>query len=160
MTKTTKSGSNNKGRDTKTGRFQPGNTAGLKHGAWSLTTTGKIPSVRGMREIKQDLETLRTELERITPRLTIQKKLLINQIIRCEGQIRLIELFFRRCGIMRPDRWRRGVLEAHPVYQDYRSFLHSQRNALTALGIEPGEVEEVLTPYQIIQKEDQKRASS
>lgn len=156
MTKTTKSGSNNKGRDSQ-GKFLSGNTAGLKHGAWSLTSKGRIPSVRGMREIKQDLQKLQTELERITPRLTIQKKLLINQIIRCEGQIRLIELFFRRCGIMRPDRWRRGVLESHPIMGTYLSFLHSQRNALTSLGIEPGAVEEILTPFEII--EEQKRAS-
>ena len=158
MTQTTKRG-NNKGRDSQ-GKFLSGNTAGLKHGAWSLTTTGKIPSVRGRREIQRDLQEIRTELERVTPRLTVQKKLLINQIIRSEGQIRLIELYFKRCGIMRPDRWRRGVLEPHPVTQTYLSFLHSQRNALMSLGIEPGEVEEILTPYQIIEKEEQKRASS
>lgn len=149
---------NNKGRDAQ-GKFLSGNTAGLKHGAWSLTATGRIPSVRGMREIQRGLETLRRELERITPRLTAQKKLLINQILRCERLLKLTELYFKRCGIMRPDRWRRSTLEAHPVMSTYLSLLNSQRNAILTLGIEPEQIEEVLTPYQIVEKE-QKRASS
>ena len=151
---------NNRGRDTKTGRFQPGNTASIKHGCWSLTSRGKIPSIRGMRSLKQDLEAIRTELVEITPRMTPGKRLLIGQIIRSEAQIRLIELFFRKAGIMRPDKWRRGILESHPVLQDYRSFLHTQRSAVQALGIEPTQMEEVLSPFQIIEKEENKGASS
>ena len=150
----------NTGRDTKTGRFQPGNKASIKHGCWSLTATGKIPSIRGLRQIRQDLERIRLELERGTPSLTLQKKLLIGQVVRTEGQLRMIELYFKRSGLMRPDKWRRGVLEPHPIMATYQSFLNSQRNALMSLGLEPAETEKILTPFEIVAGDKQERASS
>jgi len=140
-------------RDRK-GRFSLGNQAALKHGAWSLAG-GRIPSVRGIRKLREELEGIRMRLEEITPGLNVKKQLLISQIVRTEGQIRLIEMYLRKAGIVRPDKWRRGILDLQPsLSNSYLSFLNSQRLAILALGLDHERTSEILAPYEIIEKEN------
>jgi hypothetical protein len=90
------------------GRFLPGNQAAVKHGAWSLAQSGKVPSVRGVRALRKDLDRIRSDLEEITPRINVKKSLIISQIVRTEGMIRLIEVYLKKTGILRSDKFKRG----------------------------------------------------
>lgn len=135
------------------GRFLPGNQTAVKHGAWSLKS-GKIPSVRGVRQLKRDLQQIREELEKITPGLDAKKSLLISQVVRTEAQIRLIEMYLKKAGILRPDKWRRGIVDLQPsLSNSYLAFLNTQRHAIMALGLDQDRAAEVLAPYEIIEEE-------
>jgi len=145
-------------RDRK-GRFLLGNQAALKHGAWSLAKA-RIPSVRGVRKLNKELEGIRESLEKLTPQLNVKKQLLISQIVRTEGQIRLIEMYLRKAGILRPDKLRRGILDLQPsLANSYLAFLNVQRHAIMALGLDNDKASEILAPYEIVeeQKDDNNR---
>ncbi len=110
-------------RDPRTGKFLPGNRCAERHGAFSVVR-GKVPRIRGIRQLKRELEELRKRLEENIKDMNPKKELLVNQIVRTETQIRLIELFLRKHGILRPDKYRKGILELHPsLASSYLSFL-------------------------------------
>lgn len=139
------------------GQFKAGNLAALKHGAFSLRQTGRVPSVRGVRQLRQRLNRLRDDIQAITPGMNPKKALLIEQIIRCEGQISLIEMYLRKAGIVRPDRWRRAIVDLQPsLANSYLAFLNTQRHAILALGLDEDQAKEVLTPFQIVEQEKEK----
>lgn len=128
-------------RDPRTGQFATGNQAALRHGAFSIRT----PRIRGIRKLRRELEALKKQLEKSVCEITPQKGLLINQVIRTETQLRLIELFLRKHGIFRPDRLRKGNLELHPALANsYLSFLNTQKSALMSLGIDKEKAEETI----------------
>ena len=131
-------------RDPRTGKFLPGNRYAERHGAFSIVS-GKVPRIRGIRQLKRELEELRKRLEENIQDLNPKKELLVNQVIRTETQIRLIELFLRKHGILRPDKYRKGILELHPsLASSYLSFLNVQKNALLNLGIDEVKAAEIL----------------
>ena len=144
-------------RDGK-GRFLPGNKNSMKHGAWLLKVkaTGAVPSLRGAKFIRADLARIRGELEAaMGARLTIQRQLLISQICRTEAQLRLIELYLHKSGIIRSDRAKEGIIDLQPCLStSYISFLNTQRVAIVALGLEVEKVEAILTPYEVVEREN------
>jgi hypothetical protein len=122
----------NQDKDTKSGRFLPGNTLAFKHGAYSLRQF-RLP-VRGVRALERHLAGLRAELETETER-TAKNALLIAQVIRAEEKLSLIDMWIKRSGIIRLSRALKGVIELQPaVTQAYTSMLNVQRLALQALG--------------------------
>lgn len=119
-------------QDPNTGRFVAGNAAARTHGAFSA----RIPKIRGIKKLKKELGKLRAQLEANVPELNAQKLLLIDQIIRSETQLRLIEYYLGKHGILRPDSFRKNTLELHPALANsYLSFLNAQKQALVSLGI-------------------------
>lgn len=128
-------------QDPRTGRFIVGNSAARTHGAFS----SRIPKIRGIKRLKRELGQLRKELEANTLEITPQKTLLIDQIIRSETQLRLIEYYLGKHGILRPDRFRTGNLELHPALANsYLSFLNAQKSALVSLGIDNKKAEGII----------------
>ena len=139
-------------RDEK-GKFVKGNHAAVKHGGHAFLITGKVPSVRGARALKNELTRIRKELEAGTPALDVKKELLINQVINSLGFMKLFEMYCRKAGILNPKKWRQRILEYQPAFQTYLSMMNAQRSALQALGLDEKGAEEILTPYEIIQNE-------
>ena len=88
------------------------------------------------------------------PRLTIQRQLLISQVCRCEAQIRLIESYLHKSGIVRGDQLAKHIVELQPCLStSYISFMNTQRVAIMALGLEVEKAEAILTPYEVVEKE-------
>jgi predicted DNA-binding protein YlxM (UPF0122 family) len=136
------------------GRFLPGNQAAVKHGAWSLARSSKVPSVRGVRSLRKDLERIKCDLEEITPRINVKKSLIISQIVRTEGMIRLIEMYLKKTGILKPDKFRSGILDLQPsLSKSYLALLNTQRQAILSLSLDEQKADEILAPYEIVGKE-------
>lgn len=128
-------------RDPKSGKFISGNRASVRHGVFSA----RVPKIRGIKRLNRELEKLRDELESNVPEITPQKALLISQVVRSELQIRLIEIYTGKYGVLKPDQFRKNCLELHPALANsYLSFLNSQRAALQALGIGKEEAKDVI----------------
>lgn len=142
-------------RDPESGQVLKKNSLALKHGAHSFLKTGRVPSIRGKRRIQKQLNEMRSALKEVVSNSEDpRKQVLIGQIIRAEGFLVLIEEYCKRAGILRPDKWRRGIAELHPVLgSSVISFMNSQRAAILALGMEPKEVQPVLAPFEIVDKE-------
>lgn len=142
------------GRD-KRGRFAPGNQAARKHGAYSYWVAKRVPKIRGIRKIQKNLDRMRKELESAIPEMTVQKQILVDQVMKTHGFIVLFELYARRMGLFDPESGKKGRLDFMPGFKVYLSMLNSQRNALTMLGIDVQNQERILTPLEITQKESE-----
>lgn len=143
-----------KDKDSKTGRFLEKNKSAVRHGGHSFAATGKVPSVRGVRQLKKDLERIRADLEVATPKLNIKKTLVISQIVRTEGMIRLIEIYLKKSGIVKPGKLRAGIIELQPALATtYLALMNSQRCALALLGLNEQKLEEIKAPYEIVEGE-------
>jgi len=143
-------------RDSKTGQFGKGNQAALKSGSYSFKLTGKVPSVRGARRLMRELQEAKKAIEAITPCMNIKKGLLIDQVIKAQGFMRLFEMYCRNHGILNPRLYQRKVLDFQPGFRTYLSFAGLQHKALMALGLDINEAERLLTPAEqteIIRKE-------
>jgi len=140
-------------RDSKTGKFLGGNQAAVKHSGHAFLVTGRVPSVRGARALKKELARIRRELEGCFPKLDVKKSLLVNQVVRAEGFCSLFEAYCKRAGIIEPHSARKKVLAFQPGFQTYLSLLNLQRNAIHSLGLDEKKSEEILTPFEIIEKE-------
>lgn len=146
-------------RDPKTGRFRKGNVAAVKHGAYAIARAkGSIPSVRGVRALARYLDHAKGELEKLVTDLNIKEELYISHVIRTEEKMRLIDMWVRKVGILRPDKARRGVLELHPALsQSYLSYMNSQRLALQALNIPKEKAAKALNPKKYLDIFDGKK---
>ena len=142
-------------RDEK-GKFLAGNKSAVKHGCYSFKVDGKVPSVRGARKLKQELNRIREELEASVTKLSIKEELLINQVISAVGFCSLFEAFCVKAGILNPRKWRNKTVEFQPGFQTYLSMMNSQRSALMALGLDE-KAEEVLTTLEYIKQYDEKK---
>lgn len=147
----------NSGRN-KRGQFVKGNpyssTANLKSGVYSklFNVTGKVPSVRGSRQLLKDMDQLEKTLEEITPEINAKKVLLIRQIVRTETLTRLIELYMKSHGILQPFKSRRSILELQPAIAGaYLSLITQQRNSIMALGLDPKKADAALAPYELLE---------
>jgi len=151
--------SESKGRNPR-GQFTKGNvqaqTAALKHGIHSklFNITGRVPSLRGARQLKKDMEQLTATLEEITPEINAKKVLLIKQIVRTETLLRLIELYMKEHGILQPFKAKKYIMELQPAMSGtYLSLLTQQRNSIMALGLDPKQVETIKAPFEIVEAE-------
>lgn len=134
----------NDGRDPRTGRFVGGNAFARKTGMHQYLAKGKLPSIRGKRALKKHLQEIQVELESNTPNLNIKRRILVSQIVRTETILKLIETFVKAHGVLRPDKYKNGLLELHPsLATSYLSFLTAQKNAIVALGLDEGQAEKL-----------------
>jgi hypothetical protein len=149
-------------KDPVTGRFLSGNkrTPGnLKHGVGVFLGTGKLPSVRGKRLLNKWLRQLEKDLRAaLGGSPTPQQGVLIRQILRSEGVLRLIEMWLQRVPAISPKGWKRGSLELQPcLSQSYGYFLNVQRQATIALGLGQ-KAEDVLTLDRYVAAKDAEKA--
>lgn len=126
------------------GKFLPGHSVSLKHGLYAYQARGELPTIPGKRQIQRRLDDLKDGLMKAVPDSEDpRRQVLIGQIVKLEGLLILIEEYLKRAGLLRSDRWRRGIAEIHPVGQQFVSFLNAQRDAIRALGLdrkpEPGQ---------------------
>jgi hypothetical protein len=142
-----------KQRDQRTGEFLPGNQVATKHGGHAFLITGKVPSVRGARVLKRVLTRIRKELEDMTPDLNVKKRLLIDQIVSATGFMKLFEMYVRKVGIPRPDQWKKRIFDVQPAFSFYLSLMNRQLQAVQALGVNKEKADEILAPYEIVERE-------
>jgi len=141
-------------RDPESGKVLPKNQLALRHGLWLYKRTGKLPRIRGARALKQELVKLRQELEAVTPEMNAKKALVINQVVSSAGFMRLFELYVKKVGLPRADQWKKRVLDFQPGFAFYLSMARLQLSALQLLGLNKEQAEAILTPYQIVEKEE------
>jgi hypothetical protein len=149
--------SKQKGRDPKTGRFLPGNQCAERHGYYSLAK-GRVPQIPGIRAIRKDLQRIGKELEAMTPNPDVRTKLLVGQVVKTAGMILLLERYMRKAGILAPQKWRKGIVEAQPAMKIYLQILDGQRRALAMLNVDGRQVEKILTPLEIVQEEEKEKS--
>lgn len=142
-------------RDSK-GRFVEGNVAARKHGAYSLARTKNVPSIRGVKALARYLDRIKSELEGTTQDINVKKELLINQIVRTEEKMRLMDMWIKRTSLLRPDKARRGLLDLQPCLYSYLAFMNTQRQALMALGLNKEKIDQIKAPYEILKDEEGK----
>ena len=142
------------GRNEK-GQFAKGNKAAVRHGAYGYLATSKLPRIRGIWKVQKNLDRLRKELENSVPEMTVQKHILVDQVMKCQGFTLLFELYCKKFGLFDPQSARKGRLDFMPAMKVYLTMLNSQRNALTMLGINGQTQERILTPLEITQKESE-----
>lgn len=132
-------------KDPVTGRFLPGNKASQKTGVNPFLQTGKLPSVRGKRLLNKWLRQLEKDLRAaLGGSPTPQQDVLIRQVLRAEGVLRLIEIWLQKVPAISGKGWKRGSLELQPcLSQSYGFFLNVQRQAIMALGLEKKPDDEV-----------------
>ncbi len=140
------------GRDSQ-GRFTKGNKAAIKHYCHTFLVTNRLPKIRGVRKIQKNLDRVRKELESSVSKMTVQKQILIDQIVKTQGFCSLFELYARKMGLFDPQDGKKGKISFMPGFKTYISLLNSQRRALFALGLDRQAQEQILTPLEITQKE-------
>ena len=106
--------------------------------------------------MKSELNHMRRELEKSVGTRTIQKTILINQIVETHGLCSQIEVYLKKFGIIDQKSVAKGSVNLHPVFGYYISFRNLQRLALRTLGLSKRRSEEILTPYEIISLEQKK----
>lgn len=145
------------GRDSH-GQFKEGHNLSLKHGYFPFKVTGKVPSVKGAKYLKAELKALRAELEAITPDLNVKKGLLIEQVVKSRGFMRLFEMYLNDAGILNP-RLRGGTVDFQPGFRTYLSFAIQQHKMLLALGLDSRQADDVLDVQGFIKEFDKKEAT-
>jgi len=131
----------------------------ITHGIHSWLRSGKVnPSVRGHRRIQRYLREIKSDLIRDLggpENLTAAKEVLVEATIQAYGVLLLAGAYTQRYSILDPVRARRGILELQPVLgHQYIAFLNCIRQNLMALGLDKRKTEEVLTPYEVIAREE------
>lgn len=147
-------------KDPVTGRFLSGNkgSRGMKHGVNVYLGTGKLPSVRGKRLLNKWLRELEKDLRTaLGGSPTPQQDVLIRQVLRAEGVLRLIEMWLQKVPAISSKGWKRGSLELQPcLSESYGFFLNVQRQAILALGLDR-RAEDALTIQEVIREFDQRK---
>jgi len=144
-------------RNAETGKFLPANKAALRHGAHTYLKSGRIPSVRGKRALVRELARIEQQLRDSIPCLDIRKELLLSQVLKAHGLLGLVELYLKRVGLAREDRWRRQVFDVQPALSFYLSMMGKQTNALQLLGLGKEEAREIVRPpYELVADEEKR----
>ena len=128
------------------GRFLPGAQIALRSGADSFQRTGKLPAkIPGRRRIQLQLRECRRAIEKADPDpKNPLRQMLIDQAIETQGCILLAFDYTKRAGFLRPDRLRRGIVEAQPIIHSLTGWLNTQRLAVLALGLDGKKAEKIL----------------
>jgi len=93
--------------------------------------------MRGRRALNRYLKSLEVDLIETIGEMNVKKELLIKQVVRAEGTMRLIELYLQKAGIMKPGELKHGRLDLQNCLStSYIAFMNVQRQALLALGLE------------------------
>lgn len=134
----------------------------VKHGAYLWLREGKInPSIRGHRKLQKYLRDLEKDLIANLgglENLTAAKEILIKSTIEGYGFVLLACMYCKKNSVIRPDKWRKGVIELQPVLgRQFVAFMNTIRQNLLALGLDKKKADEVLAPYEIVEKEKKKK---
>lgn len=132
------------GRNSR-GRFMKGNKHAQKHGVYALSR----PSIRGIRLLRQHLDHLKGQLEEQLRDLTPHRELLVGNILRCEEKLALLDMFFKKAGLIEGDKFRRGKISLQPATSFYVALMNSQRLSLQALGLDHLDIERPMTPAEL-----------
>ncbi len=144
-----------KGRDSR-GRFIKGNKHAQKHGVYALTK----PTIRGMRLLRQHIDNLKGQLEERLEDLTPQREILVGNILRCEEKLALLDMFFKKVGLIEGDKYRKGKISLQPAAGFYVALMNSQRLSLQSLGLDQLNIERPMTPAElaaVVIEENKKR---
>jgi len=148
-------------KDSVTGRFLPGNKGNQKHGVNVFLQTGKLPSVRGKRLLNKYLRQLEKDLRAaLGGSPTPQQDVLVRQVLRAEGVLRLIEIWLQKVPAISGKGWKRGSLELQPcLSQSYGFYLNVQRQAILALGLDrkPEPEQDLMSIIAEIDQETEKK---
>ena len=131
-----------------------------KHGGYSLIVRDEIlkdhPYVR--RYLQDCRDGLVENIAGSEERLTEQQRIILDRIISRLSICRLIEVYIEKYGAFRGDRLKKDkILELEPALgQNYLAFSNSIDRALIALGLNKRQTDEVLAPYEIIEREKKK----
>jgi len=131
-----------------------------KHGGYSLIVRDEIlkdhPYVR--RYLQDCRDGLVENIAGSEERLTEQQRIIIDRIISRLSICRLIEVYIEKYGAFRGDRLKKDkILELEPALgQNYLAFSNSIDRALIALGLNKKQTDDVLAPYEIIDREKKK----
>lgn len=130
------------------------------HGGYSLIARDEL--LKQHPQLRRYLEECRVGLVKDVAgsedQLSEQQRIMIDRIISQLSICRLIEVYIEKYGAFRRDQLKRfQVLELEPALsQNYLAFSNSIDRALIALGLERKKAEEVLAPYEIVEKEKEK----
>jgi hypothetical protein len=92
---------------------------------------------------------------------TPQQEVLIRQVLRAEGVLRLIEMWLQKVPAISSKGWKRGSLELQPcLSQSYGFFLNVQRQAVLALGLDLKQVDQGLNLQNYIQQFDEAKTKA
>ena len=131
-----------------------------KHGGYSLIVRDEIlkdhPYVR--RYLQDCRDGLVENIAGSEERLTEQQRIIIDRIISRLSICRLIEVYIEKYGAFRGDRLKKDkILELEPALgQNYLAYSNSIDRALIALGLNKKQTDDVLAPYEIIEREKKK----
>ena len=101
-------------------------------GAWAFLRTGRLP--KGDKRGRAHLKALREVLHREAGHLTATKALLIEQAVRSEGILILVERFIWEQGFVKRDKLAAGIIEVQSCLRDlFFTAINSQRLALVSL---------------------------
>ena len=131
-----------------------------KHGGYSLIVRDEIlkdhPYVR--RYLQDCRDGLVENVAGSEDWLTEQQRIMIDRIISRLSICRLIEVYIEKYGAFQRDRLKKDkILELEPALgQNYLAFSNSIDRALIALGLNKRQTDEVLAPYEIIEREKKK----
>ena len=128
----------------------------MKHGMFAIIATGKLPSVDGKERIEKHLSRLNLNLEKAVGEMSVQKELLIKQVIRCEAMMKHVEVYMEALGTMiDTTRWKSyKKIEFQPCMSQYMKFLEVQRRALSALGLDQVKMDRIRTPFDLAAEVD------
>lgn len=126
-----------------------------KHGIYTWIKHGQLPSIRGKRKIQKVLEELEEGLiaDYGGPEgISTSQEILIRSTVKALGVPFLIEMFINKYG---PIIIKGRAIELHPILsKNYLAFFNTIRQNLLALKeLGKDKTDEVLAPYQIIEKE-------
>jgi hypothetical protein len=146
----------------KEGKFLPGNQASIRHGAYSLAKTGKLPLIKGRKAIARRVREFRQGIEGAVPDMSPQRQVLLDKAAMLEGVLQIMFADLRRHGIWRADKMRRGLFVLQPALSEsVISMINAQRLLLQALGLDQRRGDEVLDLGKYIEaKEAEKKAES
>ncbi len=142
-------------RDNK-GRFLPKNNLAHKHGCIKYLSSGKLPQRKSI-ALRKELKRIREELEALIPKRTVKEELLINQVLKTFGFCSIFETYLKEYGIMDRGELKAKKLSFQKGFDQYLKLLGRQHSVLTSLGLNEQEQEKVLTPFEIVQKEEQEQ---
>lgn len=130
-----------------------------KHGIYTWIKHGQLPSIRGKRKIQKVLEDLERGLIADyggPDGISTSQEILIRSTVKALGVPFLIELFINKYG---PVIQKGKGIELHPILgRSYLGYLNTIRqNLLSLKELTKEKTDEVLAPYEIVEKEKKRR---
>lgn len=136
------------------GKFKKGNIAALKSGAHSFKMTGRVPAISGRKALRTELDKIKAGLEAATSGMNVKKSLLIDQIVKARGFMRLWEMYVSKYGVLNARMFlsNRKTLDFQPGFKTYVAMAAQQHKALMALGLDTETADKVMDLDAYVEK--------